>query len=647
MIENLSMDDQFLAHIDRTIAANLGREGFSVEDLAKAAGISRSMLHRRLVKLRGISAGSLITEKRVILARELLERDVATISEIAYRVGFSSPSYFNKVFKKHFRLAPGDIKRGLPANNDPYVQELQSIQAVNHKAWFVRYRKFILAGFLLVLMAATAIWLFRIQFRQSMGSILILPFDDLSETNENQYFADGITEDILNDLYKISKLRVLSRTTSKGFSGSNLTVKEIADKADADNVLEGSIRRFGDKFRLSVQLIDARRDLHLWSANFDGNMDDVMGLQGRIALEVARKLKTYISDEEVYQVEKILTQNPLAYDHYLRARYLLHRAYGDQRAGFNKEGVMNCLAYYEKAIEEDPDFAEAYAGLANARLNLSAWGWIPISEGGLVARALCEKALEIDPRCAEAHAVLGAYYVWMKRRFTEGGKELALAVDLNPNFATAQQWYAQYLMITGPISEARSHLDKALELEPDFWVIRNLNSWIYYFEEKYDKGIEACEAARILMPGFIENKWLFFLNYAKLGKVDSATNVLQDIVATVPGSEMLVREIANVSSESGINGLFAWMIDINRNRPLPVEGLSGHPYFIAWWYAMLGHKEESLFWLRKNMENIRRMSIYLDLINNCPDFDLVRNDPWFLSMVEELGLTPYIRRMAK
>ncbi len=257
------------------------------------------------------------------------------------------------------------------------------------------------------------------------------------------------------------------------------------------------------------------------------------------------------------------------------------------------------------------------------------------------------KALELDPNCSEAHAVLGAFLVWGLRDFEEGKKEYETSIRLNPNFATARQGYAQFLMITGPIKDARFHINRAVELEPYFWVVQNLNAWIYYFEEKHDEAIEACILARDLKPNFIENEWLFFLNYAKLGEGEKAVQALQTIVKHHPGTEQYSEEINVAYSKSGINGLFTWLVDVNKNKPIPVQGMSGHPFYTAWWNAILGNREESVYWLEKNMESQRRLYVYFNLIATNPDFDILRNDPRFLKIVDEIGLAPYHKRKAR
>jgi len=475
----------------------------------------------------------------------------------------------------------------------------------------------------------------------------VLHFKNLSEEPDNKYLADGTTEDILNSLYAISNLRVISRTTSESLSGTELTAGEIARKVDAGNVLEGSVRRYGNKIRISVQLIDAQRDQHLWSANFDRELTDIIGLQGDIAQQVALKLNAVITDKEKIQIEHVGTNNSEAYDLYLKGRFLLHNADSEQRTDFEKEGVMGSIKYFEKAIEADNNFADAYAGLANAWFNLSAWSIITGYEGFIKARDLSSKAIELDPDCAEGHAVMGAYLIWPERRFEEGRKELKTSVRLNPNFSTAHQWYAQLLMITGPIEEARRQMDLAVEQEPFFWVVQNLNAWVYYFEGKHKQAIEACISAHDLKPDFYENNWLLFLNYAKLGEGEKAAKELQNIARLFPAASDYPDQIWNAWEQSGLTGLFSWLVEVNCYRPIPVEGMDGDPYFCSWWNAILGNHDASLFWLEKTMERKRRLYVYLNLIATNPDFDILRDDPRFNKIIDELGLTRYNTRKPK
>jgi len=663
MAEAVSTDPLFIRRLTGIVLDNLHNEHFGVLDLSREAGLSRSVIHRKLRSIRNQNINQFIRGVRLKKALELLKTVDLSVSEIAFQVGFGSPAYFSKCFHEFFGCTPLEARtRDFPGLY-PFVEEADKPSheeiAPKPPARSLSRRKgiFIAAAVLLVLLLAGSLALFNDYLRNHISgnfrakdqqaSIMVLPFKNLSGDPDNQYFADGIMEDILNDLCRISELRVISRTTSDYYRDASFPAGEIARFVKAENVLEGSVRRFGDQVRVSVQLIDAVRDQHLWSASYDRELKDIFGIQSDIALNVAHRLKAVITEKERIQIEKISTQSPEAYDAYLRARFLLHKANSQQRFDFERSGVMNCLQYYEKAIAADSLFAMAYAGMANAWFNLSAWNFLPAYEGFPKAREMSLKAIALDPECAEAYAVLGAYRIWGERRFEEGRELLMNSLRLNPNFSTAHQWYAQLLMITGPIELSRFHIDRALELEPYFWVTRTLDGWISYFEQNHQKAIGACKNARDLNPGFITNAWLLFLNYVKLGDGDNAARELQSIAARFTADREYADGITKAYRDKGIQGLFYWLIEINKTKPLPVEGMNGHPFFLAWWNAILGDKEEAMYWLEKNMELQMRVYHYFNLIATNPDFDILRDDPRFLNIVDEIGLTAYHHRAVR
>jgi len=668
MNEPISMDQAFINKLTEIVLANMSGEHFGVEKLAKAAGISHVSLHRRLKSTRNQDASQFIREIRLQRAMELLRQNAGTASEIAFMVGFGSPAYFSKCFHDHYGFPPGEVKRksftiieqDIKATNErqAYPEHEQSIrgeiQVLRKKS---RRRILLLVVSALIILLPLSWYLYdvlnlesgTISHRKEYNrSILILPFKDLSGNAENHFFADGIMEDILNSLCRISALNVRSRTTSELYRENDLSPREIAHKENARYILEGSVRRYDKRARITVQLIDAFRDKHIWSENFDRDMTDIIGIQGSIATKVALQLKVSIPGIDIKNIEKVYTKNPQAYDNFLKAKFLLNKANEEQRMDISKEGLTLSIQYYEKAIAADTNFAEAYAGLAGATLALSGWGWQqPRKEGFMKAEVLCTKALDLNPDCAEAHAVKGNIYIWGYRNFEEGRKELITTLKLNPNYPPVHQAYAQLLMVTGPIEEARLYIDLAIKFEPRYWVLHNLNAWIYYFEGRYDEAIDACIVARDLKSDYILTNWLLFLNYSKLGEGEKAAGELQTIVKLYDGDKRYIEEINAAYRESGIEGLFKWLVDINIKRPLPDAGLSGHPFYIAWWYAILGDKEQSIFWLQKNMEAKLKLYPYFNLIATNPDFDILRNDPRFLTIIDQLGLKPYHNRRAK
>jgi TolB-like protein/AraC-like DNA-binding protein len=650
MTEPLSSDQLFIARLTEIVMANISKEDFDVEELAREARMNRSSIHRRLKRLTNRNASQFIREIRLKKALEMLQHESYTASEVAYKVGFGSPAYFTKCFHEYYGYPPGEAKRRMMQR----VTDEQDFPSFAHPSPGPSFRGGKDTGRkTIVIITAAVMLILALVFIKTTGtlsqskkmSIVVLPFKNISGDPGNQYFADGIMEDILNSLYQISDLRVVSRTTAEHFRDTDLTAGEISRKLNARNVLEGSVRRQDDRVRVTVQLIDGRKEHHLWSENYDRKMTDMFGLQGEVARQVAAKLNAVITEKEERQIVELPTTNPEAYDYYLRGRFFLHKANDVQRLDVSREGLLTSLKYYEMAIAADSGFAEAYAGLANAWYNLSAWGWYkPYIEGINRAKENFSKALELDPGCAEAHAVRGVWYAYPEGRFDDAREELKTALELNQNFSTAHQWYAQVLMITGPIEEARIHVDRAVELEPYFWVVQNLNSWIYYFEEEYDEGLEACIAARDLNPDFLDNTWLFVLHNLRLGEGEKAALALRDFFKKRAAISHLGDEVMEAYYRSGTEGIFTWLIDVNMNRPLPADGLSGNPFYIAWWHAILGNREESIMWFEKTLETPYVPRHFFNLIATNPDFDILRGDPRFTDVIEKAGLAPYNTR---
>lgn len=662
MAESLSMDKAFIRKLTDIVLANIHNENFGAAELAKEVGMSRASIYRKLQSLKNEDISQFIREVRLKRAMEMLENKERTVAEVAFRVGFRSATYFNRCFHEYFGYPPGEVRRRehplpqlqdkketpqlvlVPSEEVKEEQDLPRLQGSGIKNQVIIVSGIlsivVLAYFLYSLLAPKPFEGHRNIMHEK--SIVVLPFRNLSNDKENQYFADGIMEDILNNLFRVSDLRVISRTTAEHFREQTVTSPEIAKMLKVNFVLEGSVFRSENKIRIFVQLIDAQNDQPVLSEKYEGEMSNIFELQSDIAKKVASVLVTALTNEEIGQIEKMPTNNPEAYDSYLKARFLCNKANAVNRVDISPEGLRSSIPYFEKAIMSDSTFALAYAGLAGAWYGLSAWGWHkPYLEGIGKARDFSNKALEIDPDCSEAHNVKGSCFFYPDRKFKEAENEFLRSIQLNPNSSGAHQAYAQLLMITGPIRKSREHMDRLMELEPYFWVAHNLNSWIYYFERKYNQGIDACITGRELNPYSLDNDWLFLFNYTKLGEGEKAEKELKDIFTRYLKINQYESEITDAYNKSGTKGLYEWLIDLNINKPVVLEGMNGDPFYIAWWYAILGRKEESISWLQKVNKSQYIPYHYFDLITTNPDFDFLRKDPRFIKILEEYGLASY------
>ncbi len=646
MNDNPLHDELFLGKLRAIVEANLSNEKFDVEELAREAHLSRSAIHRRLRSLGKTNASHFIREIRLQKAREMLREGSQTASEVAYKSGFGSPAYFSKCYHEYYGYPPGEEKKRQGTNdNDKLPGKEDNADKVRAGSISSPSGKRLLIILPILAVAVASFFVvgsLNHDRKPDDLSIIVLPFKNLSGDPDNQYFADGIMEDILNNLNQVSDLRVISRTTAEHFRDTDLTSEEISRKVNAKNLLEGSVRRQEDMVRVTVQLIDGRREQHIWSENYDRKLTDMLGLQGEIARQVATRLNALIAEGKSDFQVKLPTRSTEAWDNYLKARFLLHRSNDINRLDMTGEGLMSSIKYYELAIDEDSTFAEAYAGLASAWYTLSAWGFYrPYRDGIEKAVKNFSKALELDPDCAEAHSLKGTWLAYPEGKFEESKAELERAIELNPDYAAAHQAYAQVLMITGPIELARKHVDIAVELEPYFWVVHNLSAWIYYFEEEHEKGIEASIMARDLYSDFVDNDWLFVLHYVKLGEGEKAATALHDLLLRYPSVSHLADEVTEAYRQGGVDGLFRWVIEVNLNRPVPLDGLTGNPFFISWWNAILGNREESITWLEKTIETPFYPRHYFNLITTNPDFDIIRGDPRFMKVLGKTGLAAY------
>ena len=631
---HLTSDEEFINRLTIVVKKHISDEKFGVKQLASEVHMSREQIYRKLKNINNQSVSQFIREVRLSKAKEMLYNDEGTVSEIAYNVGFSSPSYFVKCFRESLGYPPGEFKKHNPGKTP--IESIKEIRTSQKRA----FSKWYIPALVLIIILNILIYYAKKAPSNTEKTIAVLPFKNFSNNPENQYLADGIMEDILNFLFWVGDLKVTSRTSTEQFRDSQHTTKEIAKALKVNYILEGSFRKQDSTVRICAQLIDAHNDKHIWSEIYDRNCSDMLGVQNEIALKVAQKLKAILSKEEIQQINKLPTSNQQAYNAYLKAQFLLNKTNSHQRIDVDGDAMYTSIKYFKKAIELDSLFVQAYVGLANAYSGLSGWGFAPGSGGWKKADTIIEKVLMIDPLLGEAHAMKGAIHFWGgARNYDAALVEFEKALQLNPNYPPLYQWYAQLLMITGPIEDARKYVDIALDIEPYYWVTHNLSAYIYYFEEKYNESLKDCQMAKDLYKDYIFNNWLFFLNYIKLNEGEKATKELQTILAANPETESFAKQIPVIYSSGGTKALVKWIAEAQANSPVSVKGIGRSPYIIAWWYGILGDKENCLKWLEQC--TIHSFGYNTSLAVSNPDFDFVRDDPRFIRFLERIGVAQY------
>jgi tetratricopeptide (TPR) repeat protein len=408
------------------------------------------------------------------------------------------------------------------------------------------------------------------------------------------------------------------------YKGTQKTIPEIGKELNVNYLIEGSAQRFEDQVRIRVQLINAVTDDHIWGDTYEGNWKDIMSFQSEIAKQIAGELKTVLTPEEKEQIEKSQTTNSEAYNLYLQGRF-----YWNKRT---KDGLNKSVEYFENAIKTDPNYALAYAGLADAYYILTWYGWYNRPEGLIKSREYALQALKIDNNLAEAHAIVGTLLCWNNWEWEKAKKELLLAVELNPNYAIAHSYYSELLDILKQNSEARQHINLALKLDPFFQMLHGLSSLYYYHEGKFEESLEECQVMRKLDPGFTAVNYRFFNIYMMRGEDFNALEALQTIMLSDSLLAKNVYLIKNVYNQSGINGLLKWLIELELDKPNPPS------VAIARWYVKLDMKDKTLNWLEKAFEEHQPE---IPRINNDPDFDNIRSEPRFQAIIRKMGLSEY------
>lgn len=642
MAEELSMDQAFLKQLDEVIEAHLEDEQFGVEELTKELGLSRSHLHRKLNGLTGKSTSRYIREYRLDKAMEMLQNNVATASEIAYRVGFGSPTYFNTSFHQYFGYPPGEVKfrNQINAGSDDSSTLLQLKDGNTGNKNFVSKkahlkRKVVFGGLLFIILISSLFYYFYYnssgksltktsEILRNDRSIGILPFKNLSGEKENQYFADGVMNDILGHLSSLKRLKVIPSVTMEHFRESPKTAPEIATELSISYLLVGSVQKYNGQIKILVQLIDAENDLQIWTKDFKREFKDVFKLESDIAKEVALELKMVLSPQEIEQIERIPTNNLEAYNLYLQGRYFNEKG-GEQNLNYS-------LSYLEKAIELDPNFAMAYAELADTKLNLEIYGFADRNEIHK-AKDIISKAIELDSTIAEVHSANGYLLCWYERNWKKAEREFEISIKLNPNYAKVHFYYSRYLQyVKGNFPEARVHIDKAISLNPFSYDVFMYSAGYYLQAGKYEKAFTETERGKEIDRNNLWAYWLDFENYVSQGEPEKAVEVLIKSWNLHPELLENAKNVRAAFDKYGIDGVYRWINDFDIKENL------NYSNFIAEKFALLGEKDKALDWLEFTYKTdpVEVVSIKYN-----PHFYNLHEEPRFLALLEKLGLGNY------
>jgi TolB-like protein/DNA-binding winged helix-turn-helix (wHTH) protein/cytochrome c-type biogenesis protein CcmH/NrfG len=419
-------------------------------------------------------------------------------------------------------------------------------------------------------------------------SIAILPFTDLSEKQDQAYFAEGMTEEIRNLLVTVPKLRVIGRTSSFQFKGGTANVRKIGSTLGAAYIVEGSVRRSGDQVRVVAQLIDARDGTQRWSQTFDRNVTDILRIQQEIATAAARALQL----EVAFVSANGVAHNSEAYDHYL------HGLHAGER--FDQQGFEEALSHFQRALELDPTMVDAAVALAETLSQMAAWGYVDAAPGWERTRVAAEAALKLDPKSARAHAVLGDRYLEYEWNWAAAQRELQLAFELAPHDPTVLGQLAQGRVVMGHPEEALQYLDTALTidpLDPNRYFARN---WSYLRLGRFAEGEVSARRALDLAPTYSGGR--YFLSLALLLQGKAAEALAEAQKETEPGSQIVGEALAYHALGR------AQEADAALAR-LEKEHSEYFAMYIAEVYAFRGDKDHAFEWLERAYAQ-RDMSLF-------------------------------------
>ena len=499
------------------------------------------------------------------------------------------------------------------------------------KAFLSKDRKTAVMAFLAVLAVALVIiglffypGLFKRE-QESLNSIAVLPLKNLSGISTQEYLADGMTEALISNLAQIEALqRVISNTSVMQYKDTSKSLPEIARELGVDAIVEGSITVSNQRVRVSVQLIEARKDQNIWSNSYDRDLRDILALQSELARAIAREIKIVVTPAEQARLAFTRPVNPEAYQLVLRARSLWNKR--------TEEDLLRAKALFEQAIELDSSYALAHAGLADAYNMLASYYFVPPSEAYPKAREAAQTALELDENLAEAYTSLARVKYRYEGDWFGAETDYNWAIELNPSYAVAHHWYGSLLRDMGRFDEALNELERARELNPFSLSINTSIAYLYYYARQYDQALAQGEKALQMDPKFHWAHDVVALAYLEKGESEEAIKAFQRAVSLSASSVDYRCHLAQAYARAG---MAEDARDILEQLLLMEEDMHVPLHEIALIYESLGQDEEALAFLQRASEE---QSFIAGASAMDPRWDSFRVDPAYTELLEKIGV---------
>jgi TolB-like protein/DNA-binding winged helix-turn-helix (wHTH) protein len=458
---------------------------------------------------------------------------------------------------------------------------------------------------------------------QRIRSLAVLPFENLSGDPSQDYFADGMTDELTTDIAQLGFLRVTSRTSVMQYKGQDKPIAEIRQKLNVDAVIEGSVARSGNTVRVNAQLVETADDRHIWAQSFERNAQDIVALQDDIARAVAQTIQTVLQPGEQARLENARPVSIQAYEAYLRGLASQNRR--------TQDALTKSVEYFNQATTIDPTFAPAYSGLANSYDLLSDYSIVPDREAGPKAKAAAQRALSLDNSLASAHAAL-AFALWhYDWDWKTSDAEFRRALSLNPNDAHAHHWYGLFLATKGDFASASQQLQIARELDPLSLIIQTNVGWVHYYQHDFARSEEEFLRVLDMDSNFAPARTKLWLAYACDGKRAQAIQELEDDLH----SQGDIARAGTIESANRAGGFEAVVQALINSMPKAAAPGTPNSYHLAMLNALIGKKREALNFLEKADSERNEWMVY---IGTEPAFDSMRSDPEFQKIVADVHI---------
>jgi TolB-like protein/Tfp pilus assembly protein PilF len=483
-----------------------------------------------------------------------------------------------------------------------------------------------IGSIVVLLLVVLAGWSIHSRKRASadIRSLAVLPLESLSADASQDYFADGMTDELITDLGQISALRVISRTSVMPYKNARKPLPQIARELGVDAIIEGTVLRSGDQVRITAQLIQASDDKHLWAQSYQGDLRDTLALQNQVAHAIAKEVRVNLTLQEQAVLKNAKAVNPGAYEDYLKGRYFWNKRTSD--------GLKKAIGYFDEAIQKDPGYGQAYAGLADsyALLGNSDFAVLSPREAYPKAKAAATKALELDNSLGEAHTSLAFCLGLFEWNWDAAEKEYLRAIVLNPGYATAHQWYAMHLSGLDRFDEAITELRKAASLDPLSLIINADLADVLFAAHRYDESIQQSRKTIDMDPSFAIAHYELGQALAQKRMYNAAITELQKANELSGGNTTCLAGLAYAYAASGRTDEALKLLNELKGRLNHRSHYAAHEALI---YASLGEKDQAMALLNEAYEE------HFDILAlQSPAFDPLRSDPRFRHLLRRIGL---------